>query len=49
LNIQVSDLHISVFQKVDVVHVSEDWIMNVNETMKALQDLNTNKDKIQIV
>jgi hypothetical protein len=38
-NIQISDIHISdiqvhvlIFQEMDVVHVSEDLITNVNET-----------------
>lgn len=31
----------------DVVHVLEDQVTNVNETMKASQNFNTNKDKLK--
>jgi hypothetical protein len=36
-----------ILQEIVVVHVSKDPIMNVNETIKAPQDLNTNKDKFK--
>jgi hypothetical protein len=32
---------------VDVVHVLEDRVTNVNETMKDPRDLNTSKDKLK--
>jgi hypothetical protein len=31
----------------DVVHVLEDQVTNVNETTKAPRDLNTSKDKLK--
>ncbi len=46
-NIHVPKVQISVFQKMAIVHVSKDRAMNVNETIKASQDLSTNKDKFK--
>jgi hypothetical protein len=47
LDIQVSKVHILVLQEMDVVHVLEDQVTNVNETMKVSRNFNTNKDKLK--
>ncbi len=40
-------VHVIVLKETIVVHVSEDPITNVNETIKAPQDLSTSKDKVK--
>jgi len=49
-DIHISDIqvHVLVLQKTAVVHVSEDLVTNVNETIKALQNLKTtSKEKLK--
>ncbi len=47
MDIQVLEVHVSVLKEVNVIHVLEDRVTNVNETMKFLQDLNTRKNKLK--
>jgi hypothetical protein len=47
LDIQVLELHVLVLQEANAIHVLDDQITNVNETMKAPKDLNTNKEKLK--
>jgi hypothetical protein len=54
LDIQILDIHISnfqvhvsIFQETVVVHVWDDRVTNVIETIKAPRDFNTNKDKLK--